>query len=126
MTSTTSPITTTTTVDTVFRLLDLPQPLVQDILLHALTLCWTKPTTVFLLCRSAYEYLRPQFLKRVCLGGIDQVRKFAESDGVRRYGGEVKSLRYVPVSRFPLKVVGGGWLWLWLCYLLVPSDRFDG
>lgn len=82
-------ITTTIT----FPLLELPQPLVEDILLLALDISWNRPTNVFLLCRNVYEYLRPKYLKSVCLGSIEQVKRFAESDGIRRYGGDVKNLR---------------------------------
>ncbi|KAJ9102379.1 hypothetical protein QFC21_002779 [Naganishia friedmannii] len=76
-----------------FPILELPQPLVEDILLLALDISWNRPTNVFLLCHSAYEYLRPKYLKRVCLGSIEQVKDFAESDGIRQHGGEIKSLR---------------------------------
>ncbi|KAJ9114353.1 hypothetical protein QFC20_001496 [Naganishia adeliensis] len=76
-----------------FQLLELPQPLVEDILLLALDNTLDQPCNVFLLCRRIYEYLRPKFLKHVRLMSIEQVKAFAESEGIIKYGGEVKTLK---------------------------------
>lgn len=76
-----------------FQLLELPQPLVEDILLLALDNTLDQPCNVFLLCRMIYEYLRPKFLKHVRLMSIEQVKAFADSEGIIRYGGEVKTLK---------------------------------
>ncbi|KAJ9107905.1 hypothetical protein QFC19_002648 [Naganishia cerealis] len=76
-----------------FPLLELPQPLVEDILVLALEITWNRPSAVFLLCRRIYEYLRPKYLKSVCLTSIEQVKDFAGSEGIRKYGSEIKSLR---------------------------------
>lgn len=77
----------------IFQLLELPQPLVEDILLLALDNIPNQPSNVFLLCRRIYEYLRPKFLKHVRLMSIEQVKAFADSDGISKYGGEVKTLK---------------------------------
>jgi hypothetical protein len=76
-----------------FQLLELPRPLVEDILLLALDNTLDQPCNVFLLCRRIYEYLRPKFLKHVQLKSIEQVKAFAESEGIIKYGGEVKTLK---------------------------------
>jgi hypothetical protein len=76
-----------------FHLLELPQPLVEDILLLGLDNTLDQPSNVFLLCRRIYEYLRPKFLKHVELKSIEQVKAFAESEGISKYGGEVKTLK---------------------------------
>lgn len=78
-----------------FQLLELPQPLVEDILVLALGNALHQPYNIFLLCRRIYGYLRPKFLKHVELNSVEQVKAFSESEGIAKYGGEVKTLRYV-------------------------------
>lgn len=87
----------TSPMDT-FQLLELPRPLVEDILLLALDNTLHQPCNVFRLCRRIYEYLRPKFLKHVELKSIEQVKAFAESEGIVKYGGEVETLKYVANS----------------------------
>lgn len=76
-----------------FELLELPRPLVEDILLLAIDAARRRPSDVFVLNHDIYEFLRPKYLKSIRLTSIEQVKAFAESEGIVKYGKEVKSIK---------------------------------
>ena len=76
-----------------FRLLELPRPLVEDILLLAIDAASSRPSDVFVLNHDIYEFLRPRYHKSVRLMSIEQVKAFADSEGITKYGNEVKSIK---------------------------------
>jgi hypothetical protein len=76
-----------------FRLLELPRPLVEDILLLAVNVASDRPANVLALNQDIHEFLRPKFLKSVRLTSIEQVKAFAESEGIAKYGKDIKKLK---------------------------------
>lgn len=76
-----------------FRLLELPRPLVEDILLLAVDVSVDLPANVLALNHDIHEFLRPKFLKSVRLTSIEQVKAFSESEGIAKYGKDIKKLK---------------------------------
>ena len=74
-------------------MLELPRPLVEDILLLAINAASHRPSDVFVLSHDIYEFLRPKYLESIQLTSIEQVKAFAKSEGIVTYGKEVKSIR---------------------------------
>lgn len=76
-----------------FRLLELPRPLVEDILLLAIDVASHHPSHILALNHDIHEFLRPKFLKSVELSSIEQVKAFAESEGIAKHGKDVKNIK---------------------------------